>query len=280
MPDVPPSRCLSGALTAIMESRAFGATGVEVPVIGLGTWQVFDLSPQRQQIADDVVEAFFGEGTRMVDSSPMYGRAEQALGRAISESRAETIVATKVWANSAEQARVQFESQMGFFDDRVDIEQVHNLVAWRSHLDWMEEEQERGRIGLLGATHYNPSAFDELEKVMRSGRVQAIQIPYNPVERDAEQRILPLAQELGLGVIAMRPLGAGSLVAGPLPDDLRTLGFISRADALLKWCLSDARIHVAIPATSKVEHARGNAAAGSGPWPDDPLRRRIASLLS
>ncbi len=280
MPDVPPSRCLSGALTAIMESRAFGATGVEVPVIGLGTWQVFDLSPQRQQIADDVVEAFFGEGTRMVDSSPMYGRAEQTLGKAISGKRDHTIVATKIWANSAEQARSQFESQMGFFQERVDIEQVHNLVAWRSHLDWMEEEQERGRIGLLGATHYNPSAFDELEKVMRSGRVQAIQIPYNPVERDAEQRILPLAQELGLGVIAMRPLGAGSLVAGPLPDDLRMLGFISRADALLKWCLSDARIHVAIPATSKVEHARGNAAAGSGPWPDDPLRRRIASLLS
>ncbi len=263
-----------------MESRAFGATGLGVPVIGLGTWQVFDIGLERQETADDVVSASFEAGTRMVDSSPMYGRAEQTLGKAISGERDDTIVATKIWANSAEQARVQFESQMGFFDDRVDIEQVHNLVAWRSHLDWMEEEQERGRIGLLGATHYNPSAFDELEKVMRSGRVQAIQIPYNPVERDAEQRILPLAQELGLGVIAMRPLGAGSLVAGPLPDDLRMLGFISRADALLKWCLSDARIHVAIPATSKVEHARGNAAAGSGPWPDDPLRRRIASLLS
>ncbi len=280
MPDVPPSRCLSGALTAIMESRAFGATGVEVPVIGLGTWQVFDLSPQRQQIADDVVEAFFGEGTRMVDSSPMYGRAEQALGRAISESRAETIVATKVWANTADQARSQFESQMGFFQERVDIEQVHNLVAWRSHLDWMEEEQERGRIGLLGATHYSPGAFDELEKVMRSGRIHAIQIPYNPAERDAEQRILPLAEELGLGVIAMRPLGAGSLVRAPISDDLAKLGFNSRADALLKWCLSDPRIHVAIPATSKVEHARGNAAAGSGPWLDDTQRRRIASLFS
>ena len=266
--------------TGTMESRTFGATGLEVPVIGLGTWQVFDLASERQQIADDVVEAFFVEGARVVDSSPMYGRAEQTLGRAISESRAETIVATKVWANSADQARSQFESQMGFFQERVDIEQVHNLVAWRLHLDWMEEERERGRIGLLGATHYSPSAFDELEKVMRSGRIHAIQIPYNPAERDAEQRILPLAEELGLGVIAMRPLGAGSLVRAPMSDDLAKLGFNSRAEALLKWCLSDPRIHVAIPATSKVEHARGNAAAGSGPWLDDTQRRRIASLSS
>lgn len=263
-----------------MESRAFGATGLEVPVIGLGTWQVFDVSHERQQIADDVVRASFEEGTRMVDSSPMYGRAEQTLGRAISEKRAETIVATKIWANSVDQARSQFESQMGFFQERVDIEQVHNLVAWRSHLDWMEEERERGRIGLLGATHYSSSAFDELEKVMRSERIQAIQIPYNPAERDAGQRILPLAEELGLGVIAMRPLGAGSLVRGPISDDLKALGVRSRADALLKWCLSDPRIHVAIPATSKVEHARGNAATGSGPWLDDARRRRIASLFS
>lgn len=263
-----------------MEARKFGTTGLQVPVIGLGTWQVFDVSPERHQIADDVVKASFAEGTRMVDSSPMYGRAEQTLGRAISERRPETIVATKIWANSVDQARSQFESQMDFFQERVDIEQVHNLVAWRSHLDWMEEERDRGRLGLLGATHYSPSAFDELEKVMRSGRIHAIQIPYNPTERDAEQRILPLAEELGLGVIAMRPLGAGSLARGPIGDDLKGLGFDSRADALLKWCLSDSRIHVAIPATSKVEHALGNAAAGSGPWLDDEQRRRIASLFA
>ncbi len=263
-----------------MESRPFGATGLEVPVIGLGTWQVFDLPPERQEAADEVVRASFEGGVRMVDSSPMYGFAEQRLGRAISEKRAETIVATKIWANSADQAHSQFESQMGFFQERVDIEQVHNLVAWDGHLNWMEEERERGRIGFLGATHYSPSAFEELEKVMRSGRIQAIQIPYNPTERDVERRILPLAEELGLGVIAMRPLGAGSLVRGSISDDLAALGFDSRADALLKWCLSDRRIHIAIPATSKLEHARGNAAAGSGPWLNDAQRRRIASLFS
>ena len=263
-----------------MESRAFGATGLEVPVIGLGTWQVFDLSPARQRIADAVVTASFEEGMRMVDSSPMYGRAEQTLGNAISDRRGESIVATKIWANSAAQARSQFEAQIRFFQGRVDIEQVHNLVAWRSHLDWMEDERARGRVGLLGATHYSPSAFDELEKVMRTGRIQAIQVPYNPAERDAEQRILPLAEELGLGVIAMRPLGAGSLAGGPPSDDLKALGFSSRAEALLKWCLSEGRIHVAIPATSRVEHARDNAVAGHPPWLDEPDRRRIASFFS
>ena len=127
----------------------------------------------------------------------------------------------------------------------------------------MEEEREAGRITFLGATHYAASAFDELEQVMRTGRIDAIQIPYNPLEREAERRILPLAAELDLGVIAMRPLGGGSLT--------RRLG----AGELLKWTLADERIHVAIPATSSVAHARANTAAGEAPWPSPDERRRL-----
>ena len=232
-----------------MERRRFGRTGIEVPVIGLGTWQTFDVGPEGEDGAREVVEAALEGGTRLFDSSPMYGRAEAVLGRALAGRRDEAFVATKIWSASADRARWQFEDQLRFFG-RVELEQIHNLVAWEEHLPWLEEERENGRIDLIGATHYDPSAFGELERVMETGRLDAIQIPWNPEERAAERRILPLAAELDLGVIAMRPLGGGDLVS--------RFG----ADELLRWCLSDERVHVAIPATSRVAHARANAAVG------------------
>ena len=262
-----------------MESRAFGATGLNVPVVGLGTWQVFDIGDDRQQLATSVVDTAFDAGTRLVDSSPMYGRAEQVLGHALAIRRGDAIVATKIWTPSVEDGRRQLDAQLGFYGGRVEIEQVHNLVSWSSHLDWMKAEREAGRIGILGATHYSSSAFGELEQVMRSGLISAIQIPYNPGERDVERRILPVAEELGLGVIAMRPLGAGKIVRRTPPEkDVRALGVQSWAQALLKWCLSDTRIHVAIPATSQPEHARLNSLAGSEPWFDPEQRRRVEQL--
>lgn len=248
-----------------MEYRRFGRTGWEVPVVGLGTWQTFDLDQADEAIARDVVNAVWGAGTRFFDSSPMYGRAEAVLGRALGERRAQAIVATKIWSSSPAETRGQFADQLEFYGGRVDLEQIHNLVDWRRHLEWLEEERDRGRIGFLGATHYAASAFEELEGVMRTGRIDAIQVPYNPFERDAERRILPLAAELDLGVIAMRPLGGGRLA--------RRFG----ATELLKWTLGDERVHVAIPATSSVEHARANAAAGEPPWPSAEERRALAA---
>ncbi|MGO9908453.1 MAG: aldo/keto reductase [Solirubrobacteraceae bacterium] len=237
-----------------METRRFGRTGWEVPIVGLGTWQTFDLAPDQQQIADEVVDTVWEAGTRFFDCSPMYGRAEQILGQALTDHRPDAIVATKIWTSSATEARAQFADQMEFFGGRVELEQIHNLVGWRRHLDWLEEEREAGRITFIGATHYAASAFDELEEVMRTGRIAAIQVPYNRVEHEAAERILPLAAELDLGVIAMRPLGGGSL----------TRQF--DATELLKWTLADERIHVAIPATASVDHARSNAAAGSAEY--------------
>jgi aryl-alcohol dehydrogenase-like predicted oxidoreductase len=259
-----------------MEIRDFGATGLRVPVVGLGTWQVFEVGPEGQHRPDEVVDAMVAEGTRLFDSSPMYGRAEEVLGRALSARRGDVLVATKIWTSSIDGGRAQFDDQMRFFSGRVDVEQVHNLVAWRPHLDWLEEERDAGRIGIIGATHYSPSAFDELERVMRTGRIGAIQVPYNPHEQECTRRILPLAEDLGLGVIAMRPFGAGSLLRRAPGEDPARFGVDSWAGALLKWCLSDPRIHVAIPATSSVEHAQGNAAAGAGPWLDEKERAELA----
>ncbi len=249
-----------------MERRRFGRTGWEVPVVGLGTWQTFDVGPDGESEARQVVDAVWDAGTRFFDTSPMYGRAEEVLGRALGERRPDALVATKIWTSSAAEAARQFQAQLGFFGGRVDLEQVHNLVRWREHLDWLEDERAAGRVRCLGATHYSPSAFDELEVVMCTGRIDAIQVPYNPTERAAERRILPLAAELDLGVIAMRPLGGGSLVR--------------RVDAreLLKWTLADERVHVAIPATSSVAHARLNTEAGEPPWLSPQERQRLVGL--
>ena len=237
-----------------------------MPVVGLGTWQTFDVGPGQESRAGEVVDAVWRGGTRFFDSSPMYGRAEGVLGRALGSNRAEAMVATKIWTSSMAEARRQFAAQLELFGGRIDLEQVHNLVRWREHLDWMEKERSAGRIGFLGATHYAASAFGELEEVMCTGRIDAIQVPYNPLERAAERRILPLAAELDLGVIAMRPLGGGSL--------------IRRFDAgeLLKWTLAEDRIHVAIPATFSVAHARANTSAGEPPWPSGQDRRRLVDL--
>jgi aryl-alcohol dehydrogenase-like predicted oxidoreductase len=248
-----------------MERRRFGRTGWEVPVVGLGTWQTFDVGRDGERAAREVVDTVWGGGTRLFDSSPMYGRAEGVLGRALGERRTDALVATKIWTSSMNDARRQFDAQLEFFGGRVDLEQVHNLVGWREHLGWLEEERAAGRIGFLGATHYAASAFDELERVMRTGRIDAIQVPYNPLEREAERRILPLAAELDLGVIAMRPLGGGRLV--------------KRFDAieLLKWTLADERVHVAIPATSSAVHAGTNSEAGVPPWPSPEQRQALVS---
>lgn len=243
-----------------MEERRLG------PVVGLGTWNTFDGDAA---LADRVVGAALGAGTRVFDSSPMYGGAEGALGAALEPHRAAATVATKIWTPSVDEGRAQYRRQLELFG-RVDVQQVHNLVAWEEHLPWLDEERNAGRIDVLGLTHYASSAFGELARAMRTRRFGAVQLPYSVAEREVERELLPLAEELGMRVIVMRPLAAGSLVRRPPPPEalapLRPFGVETWAQALLKWILSDRRVDVVIPATARPERTAENAAAGAPPW--------------
>ncbi|MGZ8599047.1 MAG: aldo/keto reductase [Actinomycetota bacterium] len=262
-----------------METRRFGRSDLDVPVVGLGTWAVFDVPRAKEPGPMSVVEAAFGAGVRFVDTSPMYGRAEAVLGRALDATgnRSSAIVATKIWASSPVEGRLQMDVQLAAFGGRIEVEQVHNLVAWRDQLPWLREEVGGGRIRLLGATHWDERRYPDLLDAMVAGGLDCIQVPFNPLERAAERDVLPLAEERGIGVIAMRPFAEGGLLRrAPVdPAVLRDLGVATWAQALLKWTLSDPRVHVVIPATASPEHALANAAAGEGPWLDEGQRRLV-----
>ena len=255
-----------------MEERRLG------PVVGLGTWNTFGAN---EKLARDVVGAALDAGCRSVDSSPMYGSAERSLGAALEGRRGEASVLTKIWTGSPADARRQLDAQLGWYG-HVELEQVHNLVAWQEHLPWLEAEREAGRIRLLGVTHYEPSSFDEVERALATRRFDAVQLPYNPAERSCEPRLLPLAQELGVAVVVMRPLGVGALLRRPpSAEELRPLagfGIATWAQALLKWALSDERVDLVIPATSRPEHVVENAAAGVPPWLGPEEREYVERL--
>jgi diketogulonate reductase-like aldo/keto reductase len=249
-----------------MEQRRLG------PVVGLGTWNTFGGD---ESTARPVVDAALDAGCRVFDSSPMYGGAEQSLGAALAARREEVDVATKIWAGSVAEGRRQYAHQVEWFG-RIEIEQIHNLQSWQEHLPWLEQERDAGKIDRLGVTHYAASRFGELAGALRTGRFDVVQLPLNPDERECEHELLPLAAELGIAVIVMRPLGEGALVRRtPPPDVLAELGVQTWAQALLKWALSDERVDVVIPATRNPEHARANAAAGEPPWFDGEQRRLV-----
>ncbi len=251
-----------------MEERRLG------PVVGLGTWNTFGGDAG---LAQQVVGAAVDAGLRLFDSSPMYRGAEASLGKALA---GRGTVATKIWAPSVEEGRRQYAHQRAWFG-RVAIEQIHNLVAWERHLEWLEEERDVGRVDLLGVSHYAPGAFDRLADALRTGRFDVVQLPYNPHEREVERELLPLAAELGIRVIVMRPLAEGALVRRQVdPAALRELGVETWPQALLKWALSDERVDVVIPATRRPDHARENARAGGPPWLTPEQRALVEELAA
>ena len=266
-----------------MERRALGQSGLTVPVVGMGTWSTFDVRGTRDEAhARVIVDTALADGANFFDSSPMYGEAERVLGAALEGRREQALIATKIWTPSAEEGRRQAQRALKFFGGRIDLYQLHNLVNWREQLAMLETLKAEGKVVAIGATHYSPSAFDELAVVMKTGRISAIQIPYNPLERDVERKILPMAADLGLGVVLMRPFGEGSLVRkSPPASELAAFAdfnVTTWAQVLVKWGLSESRCHVSIPATFKTEHMRSNAAAGNAPWFGPDERDRVVVI--
>ena len=257
-----------------MEERRLG------PVVGLGTWNTFD---DRAPLARRVVGAALDAGIRLFDSSPMYRGAEASLAAALDGRRMEATVATKIWARSVPEGREQFQRQLEWYGGHLEIEQIHNLSLWREQLEWLELEHSGGRIDRLGVTHYQAGALPELGEALRTGKFQTVQVPYNPHERGCERELLPLAAELGVAVIVMRPLGGGALAdrrpAAHELEPLREFGVETWPQALLKWALSDERVDVVIPATSKPERAAENAATGVPPW-FGPEERALVERLA
>lgn len=267
-----------------MRTRKIPSTGEALPVIGLGTWQTFDVGPSADARAPlkEVLRNFSLMGGKVIDSSPMYGNSEEVAGDLIVELglQSKLFVATKVWTSGKDAGIEQMEDSMRKLrTPRLDLMQVHNLSDVGTQLDTLQQWKRDGRIRYIGITHYTSSAYGDVARVMASRPLDFLQINYSVGERGAEKRLLPLAQERGVAVIANRPFGGGGLFrqlrSKPLPAWAIDIDCKSWAQLLLKFVVSHPAITCAIPATSKVEHLRDNMGAGFGRLPDDALRARI-----
>jgi aryl-alcohol dehydrogenase-like predicted oxidoreductase len=244
-----------------MDRRVLGRTSMGVPAIGMGTWRTFDTDDARRQL----VELALSSGIDLFDSSPMYGRAETSLARALDGIRERALVATKIWTADAEEGLRQADHALHLFG-HVDIYQVHNLLNVPAQLRLIERLKAEGKVRAVGATHYQEPAFRDLAALMRTGRLDMVQIPYNPLRRTAEQELLPLAASMGLGVLVMSPLQNGILDRRPTKSQLRELGVDTWAQAILKWVAGDPRVSTVLTATQQPGHVRENAAAGDPPF--------------
>jgi diketogulonate reductase-like aldo/keto reductase len=264
-----------------MQTRPIPSSGEPLPVIGCGTWQVFDSSPSPNERAPlaEVLRTLFAGGGSVVDSSPMYGRAEGVVGDLLASavSRDKAFLATKVWTRGRVEGVAQMERWMALLEtDRIDLMQVHNLVDWRTHLDTLRDWKAQGRIRYVGVTHYTSSAYAELEAAMHAQPLDFVQVNYALDDRGAERRILPLAAERGLAVLVNRPFGGGGLLRRllprPLPSIAGEIGCTSWAQVLLKFVLGHCAVTCVIPGTAKPGHMADNLRAGFGPVPDEALR--------
>jgi len=268
-----------------MNTRKIPATGEQLPVIGLGTWQTFDAGPElgSRKLLRQVLDAFFEGGGRMIDSSPMYGRAEGVVGDLLAamDGQDKAFVATKVWTTGRERGEEQMRRSAQLLRKPVlDLMQIHNLVDWETHLETLRRMKRDGRIRYLGITHYTDSALADLERIVRREEVDFVQLGYSVGRREAERSILPLCAERKVAVIVNQPFEEGALFrrakGKTLPPWAGDIGIESWAQFFLKFVVSHPAVTCVIPATAKVEHMRDNLGAGTGHIPDETQRARMA----
>jgi aryl-alcohol dehydrogenase-like predicted oxidoreductase len=261
-----------------------------LPVVGLGTWQTFDVGKgkaERAQIAR-VLERFLAGGGRVIDSSPMYGRAEEVTGDELATpgtaSSGKPFLATKVWTTGKRDGIEQMKRSMKRMrTSKLDLMQVHNLLDWRTHLPVLREWKQAGTIRHLGVTHYQHGQFDLIEKLMREEQLDFIQIPYSIVDRAAEKRILPVAADTGTAVLVMTPFESGALFRKvkdkALPGFAADLDITSWAQFFLKFIIGHPAVTCPIPATRNPKHVADNLQAAYGPLPDAKQRKQMAAAL-
>lgn len=267
--------------------RRIPSTGEQIAVVGLGTYMSFDVADPEKPALEPVLARFVELGGQMVDSSPMYGRAESVVGDLAAKLgvRERLFLATKVWTGGREDGIRQMETSLARLrTDRLELMQVHNLLDWQAHLPTLREWKRAGRIRYLGVTHYHEGAYRDLEAVLRAEKPDFVQLNYSMAEREAETRMLPLAQELGIAVIVNRPFAKASLfsrVRGkPLPEWAADFDCASWAQFFLKFILAQPAVTCVIPATGKLQHLEDNMAAGRGRLPDAKQRARMAEYLA
>jgi diketogulonate reductase-like aldo/keto reductase len=275
------------ARTAPLLTKPIPRSGEPLPVVGLGSWITFNVGTDRagREASFQVMRAFFEQGGRMIDSSPMYGSSQPVIGEALARLAHPKALfsAEKVWVGGdGARGAAQIEATRAFWGvPRLDLIQVHNLLAWEQHLPRLLEMKAAGRVRYVGITTSEGRRHDEIERVMRQQPIDFVQVSYNLLDREIEERILPLAAERGIAVIANRPFREGALLRQlarhALPGWAAEIGCRHWAQVALKFVVSHPALTCAIPATSRVEHLLQNMAAARGPLPDAALRRRMAA---
>jgi len=265
--------------------RPIPKTGETIPAVGLGTWQAFDVAGDAAETAQarEALKALVDLGGRVIDSSPMYGSAESVSGQLADELRvkAKLFVATKVWTSGKQAGIRQMEDSMRKLRvERLDLMQVHNLVDAGTHLATLRDWKSAGRVRYLGVTHYHAGAHADLEKIIRPGDIDFVQVNYSLAEPEADRRLLAVAADSRTAVIVNRPFAEGSMFRRvkdkPLPDWATEIGCASWAQFFLKWILGHPFVTCAIPGTRNPKHVADNLGAASGPLPDEAMRRRMS----